>query len=184
MIPRAWVPNPARFVPLFRYAGIGQHGRLPPSLPRRWPDKRASDVLDYGLDCREFLAGTRDTIAEYSLAIDPTDVQAPLVVGFGGLLIAWLSGGTPGTNYTANWEIKLRSGQQVVAPIAILVSLAPSLPAPALPTLAVRPSAAASLLARDGTPLLPANGALSSAATTPDGAVLEVQSGGVLLFRA
>ena len=183
MIPRGWVPNPARFVPLFCYAGIGQHGRLPPPLPRRWPDKRAADVLDYGLDCRSWLAGTRDTIAAYSLAIDPTDIQVPLVVGFGGVLIAWLSGGTPGTNYTASWTITLRGGQRVVAPIAILVSLAPSLRAPALPTLVVRPGAVTPLLARDGTPLLPANGALSSAATTTTGVAIEVEAGGIMQFR-
>ena len=119
----------------------------------------------------------------YSFAIDPPDMQAPLVVNIGGLLIAWLSGGTPGTAYTATWTIILRSGQRIVAPIAITVSAAPALPAPALPVLAVRPDQATALLARDGTPLLPAGGALTSAATTTDGAALEVQSGGVLLFR-
>ena len=116
MIPRAWVPNPARFVPLFRYAGIGQHGRLPPPLPRRWPDKRANDVLDYGLDCRSWLAGARDTIETYTLAIDPSDMQTQLVVEIGGVLIAWLSGGTPGRNYAASWAITLRSGQRIRRP--------------------------------------------------------------------
>ena len=177
------MPNPARFVPLFRYAGIGQHGRLPPPLPRRWPDKRANDVLDYGLDCRSWLAGARDTIETYTLAIDPSDMQTQLVVEIGGVLIAWLSGGTPGRNYAASWAITLRSGQQFVAPIAIFVSLAPALLAPSMPTLAVRPSEATPLLAGDGSPLLPANGALSSAATTTDGAVLEVEGGGILLFH-
>jgi hypothetical protein len=184
MIPRAWVPNPARFVPLFRYAGIGQHGRLPPPLPRRWPDKRASDVLDYGLDCREFLAGVDDVVADFSLAILPTsaDLRVELLADFGGLLIAWLSGGTPAI-YVARWTLSLRSGQRRVADVTIAVSNAPALVAPLMLELAVRPDPASTLLARDGTPLLPACGALLSAATTRTGAALEIEAGGVLQFR-
>ena len=62
-------------------------------------------------------------------------------------------------------------------PIAILVSFALWLSPPSLPTLAVRSSEVA-LLARDGAPLLPANGALTSAATTCGGAALESRTGG------
>jgi hypothetical protein len=46
----------------------------------------------------------------------------------------------------------------------------------------VRTDEATPLLAHDGTPLLPAGGALSSAATTTDGAAIEA-SGGLLQFR-
>jgi hypothetical protein len=183
-VPRVWIPCRARFVPLFAYAGAAPRGHLPTPLPRQWPSKRATDLFDYGLDCRDYLAGVGDTIASYGLAIDQADLQASLVVNIGGVLIVWLSGGTPGAAYTATWTIMLRnSGQRIVAPIAIRVLLAPSLPAPELPTLAVRPSQAVPLLARDGTPLLSAGGALSSAATTTDGAAFEVEGGGVLLFR-
>ena len=184
MIPRAWVPNPARFVPLFRYAGIGQHARLPPPLPRRWPDKRASDVFDYGLDCREFLAGVDDAIIGFSLVVLPaySDLQVERLAGFGGLLIAWLSGGAPGS-YVAHWTLSLRSGQRLAADVAIVVSDAPALAAPPMLELAVRPDPENALLARDGTPLLPACGALLSAATTRSGAALEIEAGGILQFR-
>ena len=107
----------------------------------------------------------------------------PLVINIGGALIAWLAGGTPGTAYTATWTIKLGSGQRIVAPIGITVATAPSPPPPSLPILAVRPSEATPLLARDGTPLLPANGALTSAAITTDGAALEIKAVGILQFR-
>jgi hypothetical protein len=184
MIPRAWVPNPARFVPLFRYAGIGQHGRLPPPLPRRWPDKRASDVLDYGLDCREFLASVDDAINGFTLAVLPaySEPRVERLAGFGGLLIAWLSGGTPGI-YVARWTLSLRSGQRLVADVTIVVSTAPAFAAPPMLELAVRTDPASALLARDGTALLPACGALLSAATTRSGAALEIEAGGVLQFR-
>jgi hypothetical protein len=49
--------------------------------------------------------------------------------------------------------------------------------------LAVRTDPASALLARDGTALLPACGALLSAATTRSGAALEIEAGGVLQFR-
>jgi hypothetical protein len=184
MIPGAWVPNPARFVPLFRYAGIGQHGRLPPPLPRRWPDKRASDVLDYGLDCREYLAGVDDAIVGFTMAILPAEAELEVerLASFGGLLIAWLSGGTPGF-YSARWTLSLRSGQRLVADVAIVVLAAPAFAAPPMLELAARPDPARALLARDGTPLLPACGALLSAATTRSGAALEIEAGGVLQFR-
>jgi hypothetical protein len=184
MIPRAWVPNPARFVPLYRYAGIGQHGRLPPPLPRHWPDKRASDVLDYGLDCREFLAGVDDAIVGVTMAISPAgaELEVERLASFGGLLIAWLSGGAPGS-YVAHWTLSLRGGQRLAADVTIVVSDAPALAAPPMPELAVRPDPANALLARDGTPLLPASGALLSAATTRSGAALEIEAGGVLQFR-
>lgn len=179
-----WIPCRGRFVPLFAYAGSAPRGYRPTLLPRRWPSKRAGDLLDYGLDCREYLAGIGDIIEDFSLAVVPDDLQAPLVVNIGGVLIAWLAGGTVGMAYTATWTIELGSGQRIVAPIGILVSAAPSLPSPSLPTLAVQPDEATPLLARDGTPLLPANGALTNAATTTDGAALKVEGGGVLLFHA
>lgn len=178
-----WIPCRGRFVPIFAYAGSAPRGYRPTLLPRQWPSKRAGDLLDYGLDCREYLAGIGDIIEDFSLAVLPDDLLAPLVVNIGGVLIAWLAGGTAGTAYTATWTIKLGSGQRIVAPIGILVSAAPSLPPPSLPALAVRPSEATPLLARDGTPLLRASGVLSASATTTIGAALEIESGGVLVFR-
>ncbi|MEJ0019704.1 MAG: hypothetical protein WDN25_24760 [Acetobacteraceae bacterium] len=171
-------------MPLFRYAGIGQRGRLPPALPRHWPDKRASDVLDYGLDCREFLAGVDDEIVGVTMAISPAGAEPEVerLASFGGLLIAWLSGGAPGS-YVAHWTLSLRSGQRLAADVAIVVSDAPALDAPPMLELAVRPDPASALLTRDGTPLLPACGALLSAATTRTGAALEIEAGGVLQFR-
>ena len=178
------MPHPARFVPLFRYAGIGQHGPPPPPLPRRWPDKRASDVLDYGLDCREFLAGVDDAINGFTLAVLPAsaDLQVERLASFDGLLIAWLSGGAPGLCVT-RWTLSLRSGQCLVADVAIVVSAAPPLLMPVWPELAVRPDPKNALLAGDGTPLLPACGALLSAATTRSGAAQEIEAGGLLQFR-
>lgn len=183
-VPAVWIANRARFVPLFDYANTAPRGFKPTPLPRRWKAKRATDLLDYGLDCRDYLAGAGDTIASFSLAIDPADMQVPLLVNLGGVLIAWLGGGSAGIDHTATWTLTFGSGQGLVAAIAILVSAAPALPAPALPTLAIRPSETTPLLARDGTPMLPAGGALSSVATTTiDGAAIEIQGGGVLLFR-
>jgi hypothetical protein len=182
-VPHVWIANPARFVPLFSYAGEAPRGYQPTVLPRHWPAKRSTDLLDYGLDCSEHLAHTGDTIASFALALDPSDMQALLVCQIGGALIAWLGSGTPGTDYAATWSIGLASGQDIVAPVTITVSAAPGLVAPALPSLSVRPDQAAPLLARDGTPLLPANGALTYAATTHDGAALEVEGGGILTFR-
>ncbi len=79
-------------------------------------------VLDYGLDCRESLAGTRDTIAASALRSIRPMTSGAARGQLRWVLIAWLSGGTPGTNYTANWEIKLRQWAELVAPVAILVS--------------------------------------------------------------
>lgn len=123
-----------------------------------------------GLHCREYLASSGDIIEDFSIATASDDLQAPLVVNIGGDLVAWLAGGTAGTAYTATWTIKLASGQIIVVPIGITVSAAPSMPAPPLPAIAVRASEATPLLTRDGPALLPANGALTRAATTTDGA--------------
>jgi hypothetical protein len=181
-VPRAWIANPARFVPLFSYAGEAPRGYQPTPLPRRWPAKRSTDLLDYGLDCRDYLARTGDAIASFALAIDPSDLQALLVCQIGGVLIAWLGVGSVGIDYTATWSIAFASGQDIVAPVTIAVFVTPGLVAPELPSLTVRPNQAVVLVARDLTPLLPAKGALFNAAITTDGAALEVESGGVLLF--
>jgi hypothetical protein len=141
-------------------------------------------MLDYGLDCREFIATVDDAIAGFTFAILPigSELEVERLAGFGGLLIAWLSGGTPGS-YTARWTLSLRSGQRLVADVTLVVSAAPALATPSMPELAVRPDRATALLARDGTPLLPECGALLSAATTRSGAALEIETGGVLQFR-
>ena len=140
-------------------------------------------MLDYGLDCREFLAGVDDAIAGFSLAVLPAaaELQVERLAGFGGLLIAWLSGGAPGI-YVSRWTLSLRSGQRLVADVTIAVSDTSALAAPSMLELAVHPDPASALLARDGTPLFPACGALLSAATTRSGAALEIQAGGVLQF--
>ena len=183
MIRAGWIANPARTIPLFACAGSQRIGARPTPLPRRWPDKRAGNVLDYGLDCRDWLAGIGGSIEDFSLAIVPdgAELVVELVARFDGLLIAWLSGGMPGTSYIARWTIASRDGEDVVADVSILITDAPALAAPALLPLEAR--SGGTLLARDGAPLLPACGALLSAATTRTGAAFEVRGGGVLQFR-
>jgi hypothetical protein len=183
MIRAGWISNPARTIPLFAYAGSLPIGARPTPLPRRWPDKRSADVLDYGLDCRDWLTGLGGAIEEFSLAIvqDDAGPVVELLAGFGGLLIAWLSGGTPGVSYVARWTVALRDGEDVAADVSILITDAPALAAPAMPPLEARYGG--TLLARDATPLLPACGALLVAATTRSGAALEVRVGGIMQFR-
>ncbi len=43
------------------------------------------------------------------------------MVNIGGVLTAWVAGGTAGTAFPATWTIKHVSGQRIVAPIGILI---------------------------------------------------------------
>jgi hypothetical protein len=157
----AWLPDPSRIVPLFSYALEAPRDLYATPLPRRWPTKDTADVLDYGLDCSAYLASD-DSIASVALAIEPPDLQAISTAHQGGLVLAWLSGGSAGGSYTATWTITLASGQVITADVATAVTASPALPVPPQPFLAVRPDRTAALQARSGAAIAQSNGELSA----------------------
>ena len=68
-------------------------------------------VLDYSWDWAAWLAAVSDTISSISIAAD-TGLSVASSAFVGGVVTAWLSGGTAGTTYRVVCHITTAGGRQ------------------------------------------------------------------------
>lgn len=78
-------------------------------------------VLDYGCDFEEWLAEDGDTIAAHSVSVSPSGLTIDSSNHTDTKAIAWVSGGTLGSDYVLDFHITTASGREDSRQIEILV---------------------------------------------------------------
>jgi len=113
MGPFVWLPGSARAIALFGSAAVPHPDRPVAVLPLRWPDHRASAVLDYILDAAELRTGSGDAVTVTAAVATGIALLAIQVIG--GAVVAWLGPASAaiGADATLDLTLQTASGRRV-----------------------------------------------------------------------
>lgn len=89
----------------------------------RWPDKDPTDVWDYSLDAREWIAAVGGTLSSCSATVDPAGLTIGATsVTAAGIATVRLSGGTAGTDYTITLTLNEAASRVLQRSVKMLVA--------------------------------------------------------------
>ena len=78
-------------------------------------------ILDYGRDFSEWLEENGDTINGHSVSVSPSGLTIDSTSHSATAVIAWVSGGTVGAEYTLDFQITTTGGRKDSRQLVILV---------------------------------------------------------------
>ena len=110
------------------YLGLAPRGRLPCPAPLRWPNKLASETLDYSVDATALLTDDGDSISTAQAVVNPL-VYGGLAAGeavINGPVVTFLmSGGFSDTDYAVTITLACASGKILVPVVGLYVAPPP-----------------------------------------------------------
>lgn len=107
MGPFVWVPGTARAIALFGTAALAHPDRPVAGLPLRWPDHRATAVLDYALDAADLRTGSGDALSVTAAVATGITLLAVQVIG--GSVVAWLGAASAAIGADATLDLTLQT---------------------------------------------------------------------------